>query len=201
MKKQHSMFAICFATLAFAGSALAKGTDENPAQVEVINLPATQDVAITGTPSVDVASLPAVTIDDSTPLRVADVNAAPTLSFAGYTDIDQIVSNGELFWLGAFYCRQNFGDAARISTSKEMRQHLGSLTVLTEEAVYDLMPPVMGVIPTLGGGIPYGAAWFTSDESINDVWLIEIFGHIEKNGEPHEHFGNRATVACSAPDA
>lgn len=56
MKVQHSIFTICLAVMVFSGSILAKGTSENPSQVEVLNFPATQNVSVTGTPSVVVSN-------------------------------------------------------------------------------------------------------------------------------------------------
>lgn len=195
MKLQGSMLAFSCIAFAFSGSVLAKGTTDNPAQVEVTNFPATQTVAVSGTPSVDVSSMPSVVVDDSTPIKVDVTNSTPTFSFAGYTDTDHTVEQGQLFTLGQLYCRQQFGAGSRIATAKEMRQMLA--TADSEAGLLALLPPQQG---TTGIGIPYGFGWFTTDESIHDVFLIDTVAEITKNADPVVGSGD-ATVACSTPDS
>jgi len=166
MKVQHSIIAICLAAFAGSGSALAKGNDGNPTQVEVINFPTT-----------------------------------PTYSFVGYTDADHTVSSSQLFTVGQFYCKEHFGDGARIATSREMRKAFATVEADTEAEWQTVLPPILGSLTLPGGSIPYGYGWFTEDESTSNIYLVDNYGQVEKNGSPAEGTGDSATVACSIPDA
>ncbi len=196
MKLQPSMLAVCCAAFAFSSPVLAKGGTDNPTQVEVLNFPATQNVAVTGTPSVDVSSMPSVVVDDSTPIKVNVTNSPPAYSFAGYTDTDHVVVRQQLYTLGQVYCKQQFGNDARIATAREMRHLFESID--SEAGIASILPPIQG---TAGlGGIPYGFGWFTTDESMHDVFLIDNVAFITKNADPVVGSGE-ATVACSTPDS
>jgi hypothetical protein len=92
MNTLNSMMALGLAALVVGGPAFGKGSDENPAQVEVLNFPDKQNVTVAGTanvnvsalpnvivsslPDVNVSTMPEVTINDKTPVRVAVTNAA-----------------------------------------------------------------------------------------------------------------------------
>lgn len=195
MKLQRSILAVCCAAMAVSGSALAKGGTDNPAQVEVLNFPATQNVAVTNTPSVNVSSLPSVLIDDSTPIKVNVTDSPSTYSFAGYTDADHTVFREQLYTVGQVFCKQQYGDGARIATGTEMRKLFE--TVDTEEGLLSILPPEQG---STGIGIPYGYGWFTEDESVDDVFWIDTVAEIKKNVDPDVGSGD-ATVACSTPDS
>jgi hypothetical protein len=195
MKLQRSMLAVCCAAFAFSGPVLAKGSTDNPTQVEVLNFPATQNVAVTGTPSVNVSSMPSVVVDDSTPIKVNVTNSTATYSFAGYTDTDHTVPQEQLFTVGQLYCRQQYGANARIATAREMRRLFESID--SEAGFASILPPIQG---TTGLGIPYGFGWFTTDESMHDVFLIDNVAFITKNADPVVGSGD-AMVACSTPDS
>ncbi|MGD2128245.1 MAG: hypothetical protein PVG42_13035 [Lysobacterales bacterium] len=195
MKLQRSMLAVYCAALAFSGSALAKGGTDNPTQVEVLNFPATQNVAVTNTPSVSVSNMPTVVVDDSTPIKVNVTDSPSTYSFVGYTDTDHTVIQEQLYTLGQLFCKEQYGDGARIATGKEMRKMFE--TVDSEAELVSILPPQQG---TSGFGIPYGYGWFTKDESIDDVFWIDTVAYIKKNAVPDAGPGDGA-VACSTPDS
>lgn len=212
MKMQRSMLAVCIAATAFTGSALAKGTEENPAQVEITNFPATQDVAITGTPSVNVSSLPSVNVsslpsvnvDDSTPIDVNVSNAPTTYSFAGYTGSDRQINAENLYFYGQAYCGEVFGQGARISTAAEIRRLLESVDLNDEDQLLSILPPVLGEAPyLLYSTYPYSYAWFTEDESIGDIGVIGYWANfvLAMSTPLPSHAGGYAMVACSTPDA